>query len=352
MADDDAAISYDGAGEGEDSQSDPIDEGSETRNGPYVSEDDDDEGSGEEELEDDGGQDGDADPAPQTAAPVKKPAEPTELEQRLQEKESQAHSLTVALRQERERSRILEQRFYQVIDRAMQHVAGRGESDGASSDEGKPDPDDPVSAIRSDLAGISKRLEQQDQVRAEEGVQRQVQEALDWVRKDAASVVSEEPSYPEAAAFVEQNTRRNIQAQIQLGNPGIDPLELEERTNQAFLSYITNAQVMCIRSGQSYARIVLNVARDLGWQGGGERRADNGNPRAARSSQLEAERAARAGEQSLGRIPSATPRQQPKPSDLLNMDDDEFDAHLDSIEKSNPNAFKQLAAQLASGTRR
>jgi hypothetical protein len=350
MADDDATISYDGAGEGPDSQPDPIDEGSEQRDGPYASEDD----EGDElEDDDDGGEDHDPEAPEDGDVDDGRPRQPrrapvAELEARLQEKESQAHSLTVALRQERERSRVLEDRFYRVIDRAMQHAAGAGEQPTEDGAEGaEPDPEkDAVGAIRSDIAGLRERLERDEQARAEYQVNRQTQGALDWVQRDAAAAVAEEPNYPQAAAFVEAQTRRNIQAHVLMGNPGIDPLDLEDAVEREFVNYIAGAQVRCLQTNQSYAKVILKVARDLGWSSGG--RGQGGKREPGRTSRLDAERAARAGGQSLGRVPSALPREQPHAAEIMNMDDDEFDDLLDSGKID----FKQLAASLANGGRR
>jgi hypothetical protein len=345
MADEDATISYDGAGEGPDSQPDPIDEGSETREGPYVTEDDE---EGADELADDAGQGGDAaseSDGVNTGRAPKPQAEtqpdPVELGRRLQEKESQAASLTRALQQERGRARVLEHRFYQVIEKAMQHTAG--EAPEGEKPEAEFDPDDAVGAINKKLDSITERLDRGEQDRAEKETEAATDGALGWVRQDAQRTLQAEPGYLEAAQVAEDSTRRAIYANLQLAHPEVEEFELQGAVDQLFANYIAKLQVHCMQNGISYSKAVLSAAKTLGWKPSG-----NGKAPARRSSALEAERTARAGGPSLGRIPSATPRHQPRPADVLNMEDDEFDAFLDS----NKVDFKLLAAQLASGGQR
>jgi hypothetical protein len=356
MVDEDAAMSYAGAGEGPGSQPDPIEEGTETRQGPFVSEEDGDEG---ERPEDDSGQGGDAPPEGEEGEGVEtgraagqKPPTVAELAARVQEKERQAHGLTIALQRARQHARILEQRFYAVIDKAMQHTAGAGGAEGGEGAEGEGalevDPNDPVGRLEAGIAQVNERLDRQEQAQADAHDQEAVDDAIAWVRDDLQSTTAAVPDFPEAHGVVEEHARNSIWGQLRLQYPQADEYALQEAVERMYIQQAARIQVACREAGKSYGAVVLEVARRLGWQGGGKVASPARRAPAGRPSPLAAERAARGGGPSLSHVASTTPRRQPVALDVLNMDDNDFDKFLDSGEID----FKALAAELASGGRR
>lgn len=361
MADEDATISYAGAGEGPGSQPDPIEEGTEQRDGPYVSEDDE---SGAE-LEDDGGQGGDpadegeddAEGGDQPAREARaKPKAIRELEERISqaearaaEKERQAHGLTIAVQRERQRARILEQRFYQVIDKAMQHTAGAaaaGEEAGEEPEAPGFDPDDPVARLEHGIAEVKERLEEREEREQQEREEKEVADALTWVRNDVHAVLEREPAFPIAAQVVANHARNSIWGNLRLQHPEADENALAAEVERQFAKQTALIQVKCREAGKSYAEVVLEVARSLGWDGGGK--APAAAPAATpprRRSPLDAERDARRGASSLGHVAGSPPRRQPTAVDAVNMDDDQFAELLESGKID----FKALAAEVAGG---
>lgn len=351
MADEDATISYDGAGEGPGSQPDPIDDGAETREGPYASEDDETESG--DELEDDGGQGGDPDDEEGDGEGEKPPPKPKaaggDVEARLAEKERQAHGLTIALQRERQRARILEDRFYAVIERAMQAQAeagGEGEQEAGETPEF--DPEDPVARLEHGIKQVAERLDEKEEREEAERHEKAIDETLAWVREDAAAVLDRNPEYVIAAEVVEDHARRSLWGNLKLMHPEVDDETIAAEVERQFARQTALIQVKCRQAGMSYAEVVMATAKHLGWEAGGAAPAKTPARSGRRSSSLDAERAARSSAPSLSHVGGGPPRRQPGPTDALNMDDDEFDDLLDSGKLD----FKALATQLASGGRR
>lgn len=349
----DSSLSYHGAGQGPDSEPDLHEPGTEVRTGAYVSEDDD------AEIPDDGGQGGDpADESeedegaePASGARQKAPTA-AELEARVREKEQQAHGLTIALQREREAKRRAEDRFYQLVERAMAHsqgaAAAEGEEAGDEPEEPEIDPTDPVARLERKIDRVAQKLEEKEEAEAEAQDQQTVDDALAWVRADQVAVLEKEPAFPLAAEFVAQKVRAQIGAALRFYNPGADEEEIAAAVEERLVRDTSRIQVMCLQRGVSYAQAVLETARGMGWQppGGG---AAPGKPAGRRTSPtVEAERAARSAGTSLGHVGSPPPRRQPNAHDALNMDDDDFAKLLESGQID----VKVLAEQLASGGRR
>lgn len=260
----------------------------------------------------------------------REPAEdPAAREQRLMEKERQAHGLTVAVRQLREENRLLHARMQMILERAMRPAEPEEEQ------EEEPDPEqDAVGAIRHDVRKVGEelagRLEAIEQREAEKVLDAQVEDTMGWVQNDAASFAQQYPDYPEAAAFVADRMRAGIEARLRFENPGADPDQVASATETIFARDLANLHLMYRRRGQSFAAAVYGAAPGAGWargQGGGQSR------RAARQGEhpeLEAARRRVAASRTLNGGGGAAPRRPLSKRDLVDMSDDKFAELLES----------------------
>lgn len=288
----------------------------------------------ERESESDGGEE----PEKEAEAPS-----PAEIERRLVEKERQAQGLTNALREERRLRRIAEDRFYQVIDRAIAATAsaGRGE---ATEDETQTEPDpetDAAGAILHKIGGLEQRLEAERNERLlqaqEAHVEATVADAEAFLVEDAERFSQTAPDYDQAEKFVAGRIFGAIEHQLKMQNPGADPASIDAAAREVYADQLAKIHIEHARTRTSFARSVYEMARAMGW---------NGKAPAARPAPdpLAKERQRLAAGRSLSQANGPAPRRASRPKDAVNMTDEEFD-NLMSSGKVN---FRALAEALAS----
>lgn len=268
--------------------------------------------------------------------------DPAHVAARLQEKESQAAGLTVALRQERtarqaamQRARVLEDRLYHVLD-----VAIANSNQGAAPEVGAgEDPEaDILAQIEERVSKVVKpvveRLDKSDQAAAEQRVESAVEQVNSWVEQDRANGKEYLPGFEQAETLVGRRIYQDIAGEIQARRPGIDPDSLQQLATQVFNQRVASMQIEHAQRGVSFAQSLYNWAMQMGF-------APDASPA------LERTRRGVSG----SRGPSAAPAaRRPMPRDaraLLDLPDDEF---ADAIEQLGEKGFKSLlSSQEVSG---
>lgn len=249
--------------------------------------------------------------------PAQEPAvEPVEGEGAPNEPAGEEKSRTVpygALKEERERRKQAERKYEQDMAKLNERLAAIQQAVAPAQDQAQPAPsleDDPTAYLANEISTIKGTLEQAREEAARIAQYRQVNLAL---RQDEEAFRKESPDFDEAANFIGQHRRRELELM------GLDQEAIGQRIQQEFSEIIKNT----LPRGQSPSRTVYELAKARGYQPKSAQ-APAAAPAPAAASKIDNIDRGQKAARSLSAAGGAAPQSALTPQALLEMDDDEF----------------------------
>lgn len=314
---------------------------------------DDEEGEEGLDLDDleEGDDEGEEGPSGEEAPPEE--PEPSPELQALQEQNENLKGWAGRMRHENRALQERQERFEERYTRLLEALA---KAQGVSVEDLETPPEEKIPDEDEDFAGhvegrVRKSVQDElqkfyDQIQGRDA-QKEVGERIDQVRQyheaDIARFEQQHPDYDDAEAFVLEATQEDLRKAIRRQHPRAPQDQVEQAVQAQLMDIVARHQLQFAMDGASLAEYVYQQALEGGYQPNGQQPTAKKKPARGGSADDLRERRKKAGT-SLAAV-SGSPGGGKGLERLLDMDDDEYAAAMDKIEKSGKD-FEHVARKI------